>query len=107
MLPDMSDVLDEFSQPLITLIRVSQDIVDFRPVDNETDVPVEAVIQPANKEKINPTIIDWALDYQLVHSRQEILVGDQMVYCGTKYKAVELGPYQDYGFSEAIFEEIK
>lgn len=106
MLPDMSDVLDEFSQP-ITLIRVSQDIVNFRPVENETDVPIVAVVQPAQKEKINPTIIDWSLDYQLVHSVQEILVGDRMEYCGIKYKAVELGPYQDYGFSEALFEEIK
>ena len=106
MLPDMSDVLDEFSQP-ITLIRVSQDIVNFRPVDNETDVPIDAVVQPAVKEKINPNIIDWSLDYKQVHSFQEILFGDQMVYCGVKYKAVELGPYQDYGFSEAIFEEIK
>lgn len=106
MLPDMSDVFDEFSQP-ITLKRVSQTIVDHRPVNDTTDVPIDAVVQPANKEKINPNIIDWSLDYQLVHSVQEILIGDQMVYCGIKYKAVELGPYQDYGFSEAIFEEIK
>jgi len=106
MLPDMADVLDEFSQS-ITLIRVSQDIVDFRPVNNETDVPVDAVIQPANKEKVNPNIIDWSLDYLQVHSCQEILIGDRLEYCGRKYKAVEIGPYQDYGFSEAIFEEIK
>lgn len=106
MLPDMADVLDEFSQP-ITLKRISQTIVDHRPVNDATDVHIHAVIQPANKEKINPNIIDWSLDYQLIHSKQEILVGDQAVFCGTNYKVVELGPYQDYGFSEAIFEEIK
>ena len=106
MLPDMADVLDEFSQP-ITLLRTSEEIVDFRPVVSETQVPIEAVVRPAQKEKINPAIIDWNLKYQTVHSCQQIIIADRMVFCGIKYKAVELGDYESYGYFEALFEEIK
>ena len=106
MLPDMSDTLDEYLQPLI-LVRTTENIVDFRPQVVETDVQTEAVVQPAQKEKVNPAIINWSLKYQLVHSKQEIILNDRMEYCGVKYKAVELGDYDAYGFYEAIFEEIK
>lgn len=105
-LPNMAKVLNRFAQSL-SLIRVEQQIVDFRPVDTETEFEVQAVVQPAQKEKINPAIINWSLKYFLVHSKQEILLGDRMEYCGIKFKAVEVGLFGDYGFHEAIFEEMK
>lgn len=106
MLPDMADVLDEFSQP-ITLSRITQTIVGHRPVDTATAVSIMAVVQPAQKDKINSDIIDWNLAYYQVHSKQAILVNDQMLYQGTNYKAVELAQYGDYGYYEALFEQIK
>jgi hypothetical protein len=106
MLPDMSDVLEEFSQS-ITLKRTTQTVVNFRPVETTVDSIIQAVVQPANKEKINPAIIDWSLKYVLVHTAEIILNNDVILYNGLNYKAVEDGDYQDYGFTEALFEEIK
>jgi len=105
-IPDMSDVLEEFSQPLM-LSRVSQQIVDFHPVNVETKFEISAVIQPAQKEKINPDIIDWRLSYYIIHCAEKILIGDFVEYCGKKFKCIETANYSDYGFYESLFEEIK
>ena len=106
MLPDMSATLDAFSQA-VTLKTIVQTVVNFLPVDTATSTTIMAVIQPANKEKINPAIVDFSLNYILVHSKTAIVIGSIIVYKGKSYKTVELGPYSDYGFYEAICEESK
>lgn len=106
MLPDMSDVLDEFLQP-VSLSTVTQSIVDHRPVDTESVAAIMAVVQPANREKLNPAIVDWSLDYLQVHTKVSVKIGDFLTHSGLKYKAVELGNYSDYGYYETIFEQVK
>lgn len=106
MLPNMSGVLDAFAQA-ITLKTIVQTVANFRPVDTPTTTTIMAVVQPANKEKISPALVDFSLDYILVHSKSAIGIGDFVVYKGATYKAIELGPYADYGFYEAICEESK
>jgi len=106
MLPDMSSVLDEFSQE-ITLKTIVQTVVNFRPADTPTNTTILAVVQPANKEKITAVLVDFSLDYILVHSKTAIAIGSFVVYKGATYKAIELGQYSDYGFHEVICEETK
>ncbi len=106
MLPNMSRVLIRLERP-VELITVTQTIVDFKPVDVETSVSTKAVVQPAQKENLNPEIIDWSLIYKQVHSKLLVKLGDLMTVDGVKYKAVELGDYNAYGYYETIFEEVK
>lgn len=106
MLPDMSGVLDRFLQN-VTIGTVTQTVVNHRPVDTHVDLATQAVVQPANKEKLNPDIVDWSLIYKQVHSKVEIKIGDFLTVSGKKYKAVELGDYNEYGYYETIFEEVK
>lgn len=106
MLPQMGKVLQRFLQP-VTIRTVSQEIVDFRPVETEVSLITKAVVQPAQKEKLNPAIIDWSLRYLQVHSTDQMKIGDFITHSGTGYKAVELGDYNDYEYFETIFEEVK
>ncbi len=105
-LPKMGKVLKRFYRPL-TIRTVTQDIEDFRPVDNTQSRDTKAVVQPAQKEKLNPAIVDWSLIYLQVHSVDAIKIGDIITVDSVDYKAVELGNYKDYGFYETIFEQIK
>ena len=105
-LPDMSATLKQFEQT-IQLHVVTQTVVNFRPVESEATTPIQAVVQPANKEKLNPSIVDWSLRYMLVHSSSVINIGDFMTHDGIKYKAVDYGPYSNYGFNSVVFEQIK
>lgn len=106
MLPDMAGVLDEFSRP-VSLSTVTQSVVGFKPVDTESKSTIQAVIQPANKNKINPDIIDWSLDYKTMHSKIAVKAGDFFTENGVKYKAVENSDYSVYGYYETLFEEVK
>ena len=106
MLPQMGKVLKRFQQP-VTIKTVTQTIVDFRPVENETSLTTQAVVQPAQKKKLNPAIVDWSLKYLQVHSKDPVKIGDFFTHSGTDYKAVELGDYSNYEYYETIFEEIK
>ena len=106
MLPNMAGVLDEFSRP-VSLGTVTQSVVGFRPVDTESVSTIQAVVQPANKNKINPAIIDWSLDYKTMHSKIAVKVGDFFTENGVKYKAAEDGNYSSYDYYETLFEQVK
>lgn len=106
MLPDISDILDGFAQPL-TLIKVVQEIIDYKPVNVENITEIQAVVQVADPDKIRSDKVDYSKKYIQVHTT-EILKNIYMcVYQGLRYKAFSLKPYQDYGYFEAIFEETK
>lgn len=106
MLPDMSDVLTEWAQPVIlkTAVRTT---VDFEESVVITPQNITAVVQPADKEKLNADTIDWSLRYYTFHSTTAIDVGQYIEYRGVNYKIVPAGHYNDYGFSEVVGEEVK
>lgn len=106
MLPDMGDVLDGFTQPL-TLIKVTQEVVDYKPVNVETIITIDAVIQVADSDKIKSDKVDFSKKYIQIHTVSELKNIYMCIYKGVKYKAFLLKPYQDYGFYEATFEEKK
>ena len=106
MLPDVSDVLSEWSQT-VTLKTVTKTTVDFQPVIDVTTEAIKAVVQVARPETLNVGDIDWSLRYLRVHSTSQIDVGQYIEYQGINYKVITPSNWQDYGYSEVIAEEVK
>lgn len=102
----MGDTLDEWSMPY-TIKTVTRTTVDFVEADTVAGRTVAAVVQPAQKEKLNPAQIDWALKYLQVHAAAPLYAGEFIEYQGADYKFIEDGDYQLYGFSEVIAEQTK
>ena len=110
---DMSDVLNCFLQPVIHKTVTGEtgafDINDIGTGGGEdvTSVPIQAVVQPADKDKLNTANIDWSLDYQMFHTTTDVSEGDFIEYSGRDYKIISRAPYGDYGYYELIGEETK
>lgn len=103
---DMSEALDDLTQPL-TLIEVEQNIVDYKPVNVENTIEIQAVIQVADPDKIKSDKVDYNKKYIQVHTVSELKNTFICIYKGLRYKAFLLKPYSDYGYYEAYFEETK
>lgn len=106
MLPDVSGAIDAWAQT-IELQTITQTIVNYRPVNTPVKTYPLAVVQPAQKEKLNPAIVDYSLRYVTIHSKVQIKIGDFIVFDSIKYKIVDGGNFLDYGYSEVIGEEVK
>ena len=106
MIPDMSDTLSEWSlpYPLKTVTRVT---VDFVEADTVSVGSVQAVVQVADKTKLNIEQIDWTLLYLLVHTADKLTIGQYIEFEGGDYKIVDDGDFQLYGFSEVVAEQTK
>ena len=105
-LPNMSSVLTAFEQTII-LKSIVQTVVDHRPVDTPTPNTIKAVVQVAEKEKLQIEIVDWSLQYLMVHSKTSFTINDLIEYKGKDFKIIDLGDYSDYGYYESIAEEVK
>ena len=81
--------------------------VDFEPTDVITSRVVKATVQPAQKRRLNPDIINWSLKYVQVHADAPVLVGEFIKHEGVVYKFIDDGDFQRYGFTDAIAEEAK
>ena len=106
MLPDMSDVLTEWSVPvdLITRTFTSVDFVET-PVDVVT--PVLAVVQPSSAEELKVLEVDYSLKHQTLHSVSLIANGQFFTYQGIEYKVISPTGWNDYGYTEAVGEQQK
>lgn len=105
-LPNLSKTVKRLSQP-VSLLRVTKSVVDHRVVESETTISIKAVVQPAQKDKLNKAKLDFNLKYILVHSLQEVKISDIIVHHNIRYKAFENADYSDYGYYEIIMEEEK
>lgn len=107
MLPDMSDVLTEWSQP-IKLKTVSETTVDFVPVVAVTVADIVGVVQPADPEKLQVLQIDFSLEYIQIHSVSAMAIGQYVEWLGRDFKLVPFRKgYVQYGYTEAVGEETK
>jgi len=102
----MSDVLECWSLPY-TIKTITKQTVDFVESNTVTARVVRAVVQPAEKEKLNPDKIDWSLAYLQIHSAEQLFDGEFIEYNGSDYKIIADGNYQLYGFSEVIAEQSR
>lgn len=106
MLPDMSDVLLEWEIPVLIKTE-TKTRVDFVDTFIITGDPHLAVVQPAQKEQINPDILDWSKEYVQVHDRQQIDIGQYIEWQGRDFKIIQRGNYGLYGYYEVFAEETK
>lgn len=106
MLPNVSIALAAWAVP-VTVKTVTQMTIDFEPANLVTARTINAVVQPAQKEKLNPEQIDWSLKYLLVHTTDTLQAGEFVEYQGEDYKIIEPGDWQAYGYSEAVAEQTK
>ena len=106
MLPDVSDALDGWLSDY-TIKTVTKTTVDFVEDNTVAGRTVEAMVQVAEKEKLNPAQIDWSKKYLLVHSPEQINVGEYIESGGEDYKIIEPGDWQAYGYTEAVAEQTK
>jgi len=106
MLPDVASALSSWTKPFLVK-RVSKGTVDFIESDIVTTRTVNAVVQPAQKEKLSAMQIDWSLKYIQVHTDLALSVGEFIEVNGEDYKIIDGGDYQSFGYTEAIAEQTK
>lgn len=106
MLPNMSDALIEWEIP-VKLKTATETTVNFVKTKVVTVGDLLAVVQPAEKEKINPDTLDWSKEYLQIHSRSMLLLGQFVEYQGKDFKLVQKGNYGNYGYFEMFAEETK
>lgn len=107
MLPDMSDVLTEWSQP-VKLKTVTETTVDFVPTRAVVVANILAVVQPADPEKLQVDQIDFSLEYIQIHSTSPMAIGQYVEWDGRDFKLVPFRKgYGQYGYVEAVGEETK
>jgi len=103
---NLSNTIKRLSVPL-SLVKVTTTIVNHVPTETEVISNIKAVVQPADKDKINKDKLDYTLKYIQVNNLEEILINDIVEYKGIRYKAFENADYTDYGYYESIMEQIK
>ena len=107
MLPDMSDVLTEWSQP-VKLKTVTETTVNFVPTRTVVAANILAVVQPADPEKLQVDQIDYSLEYIQVHSVTPMAIGQYIEWDGRDFKLVPFRKgYGQYGYVEVVGEETK
>lgn len=107
MLPDMSDVLAEWSQPVV-LKTVTETTIDFVPKETISAVSIQAVVQPADPERLQVDQVDYALEYIQVHSVTPMAIGQYIEWDGRDFKLVPFRKgYGQYGYAEVVGEETK
>jgi hypothetical protein len=107
MLPDMSAVLTDWSQPII-LKTVTITTLDFVPTTVVAATDIMAVVQPADPEKLQVDQIDFSLEYIQIHSVSPMAIGQYVQWNGRDFKLVPFRKgYGQYGYTEAVGEETK
>ena len=108
MLPDMSGVVDGFSQKIFKR-TIATTTVDF--VETElppVDTPIWATVQVADMETKQAENLDFSKRYIQIHrSKNDLSINDLVVYKTVLYKIVRKNDYEDYGYIEAIGEQVK
>lgn len=105
-LPNMSRAVSRWSKK-IEVLRAVISTVNFEPQETIFAREIIATVQPAQKQRINPDIINWSLRYILVHSKDEMFIGEFVKHDGVVFKVIDNGDYNRYGYTESVCEEVK
>ena len=108
MFPDMSDALVEWEQS-VKLKVVTNTTVDFVETVTVSVTTIRAVVQPADKTKLQLDSLNWSKEYILIHNRGGgIEMNNFIEWKGGDFKIIgPNGNYSDYGFIELVGEETK
>lgn len=107
MLPDVSDVLTEWSQVLTLRVVTKTVDLNFSPLVSFTDSSIRGVIQVAKPETLTAASIDTSLRYIVVHTTSYIEVGNYLIDRGVHYKVIEVGNWKDAGFFRVTAEQVR
>lgn len=106
MLPNVAKAVKKWASPY-TSLTVDKQTVDFVEADVITSRTINALVQVADKSKLQTDKIDWFKNYLLVHSLDVVTPGEYIEYEGADYKIISVGPWTRFGCIEAIAEETK
>lgn len=105
MLPNVAHVLTPWLQPVILKTKTTTS-VDFEKTTVITTSNIQAVVQVADKQKLNAESIDWSKEYKWFHSPSAMAIGQYVEHKGKDYKLVMQGDdYSDYGYYAFAGEE--
>lgn len=105
MLPNMRSTLKMFEQSVL-LKSVETVRVDFNDTEIVTVSPIRAVVQVADKKKLNIDSIDWSKQYIWIHSGVNLEINQYIEWHGKDFKLVAAGDdYSDYGYTAFYGEE--
>lgn len=100
--PQMGEVLDGWEVPL-TLIKVTQSIVDGEVAFNETKTQFMGVLQPLRTEDlISKPEGQRSWDYYWIHTKDTLpfQTADKIEYSNVRYKITAIKNYGLNGFTE-------
>lgn len=103
MLPDVSNVLTDWERT-VTIKNVARTTTDFVESDVVTERSQLVVVQVAEKGRLNSKTINWSLQYLMVHSKEEILLGEFIEFNEADYKVIMIGVWNGYGYIEVVAE---
>jgi len=106
MIPIMTRTLKRFETD-VSLDTYTKQSVNFVQTLVKSSQPIKAVVQPAQRDKLEALQIDLTLRYIEVHAEEDISVGQYINFRGRDYKVITPGDYQLYGFSDVICAEVK
>lgn len=91
----------------LTLKRITETIVDYRPVETEEELEILGQLKPLRLENIKKDEIDYHLRYMFYTGLDEVKVNDIIVHNGSSFRCYAPANYGEYGFYKAYLEEIK
>lgn len=109
MIPNMSDVVSDFTQ---SFIYVREVVISegFEDTTDSIETNLIGVIQIPNDETINANKLDYSLNYRQVHIKSTLGItpktNDFIKYKNKNYKVVRVRDYAEYGYYEFIVEEV-
>jgi len=105
--PNMANTLTQWSSPYVkkTVTIITDN--DFNEVESVERDDIFAIIQPAQKEKLNLESLDWSKEYVMIHTSNQLDMNEYVEYKGRDFKIVDRGDYTDYGYIELVGEETK
>ena len=106
MKPNVASVLKGWTET-VRVKSVDRQTVNFDGFDLVTGRDIQAVVQPADMERLNAGQIDWSLKYYQLHTTDVLNVGEFVVIDNEDFKIVPLGDYQRYGYTEVVAEQTK
>lgn len=104
---NVSRAVKRWRNQKITVKQVEKTTVDFVEVDYVKGWFVWCMVQPTKHTSINNNTLDWTKKHITLYSVELIDKGLFIQYKGRDYKVVDSLDWVEYGYSEAICEEIK
>jgi hypothetical protein len=101
-LPQLNSALGNWQYP-ITLIKITQNIVDHQVVNIEEQLNFQGVIQPLSpKELVIKPISERSWEWSQIHTEKTIAIStnDKIKYNDKIYKVMLQNDYSPYGYIE-------